>query len=176
MSDPSLVVGVNSYVSLIDAHALAATRISSTGWNTAIHPEPDPELETQPNPALVASLNAARCKALITATALLDRMRWQGRPLTPTQQLAFPRVNEHAPLGYPLTTEVPAAIITATVELALNLLNGGQPLTKPLQSQMIGDSMVMYFPTIADELPKHVRRLIEPYLRVGSANVAEVQF
>ena len=67
-------------------------------------------------------------------------------------------------------------MVTATVELAIHLLAAGEHAGAPVMQRMLGDSMTMYFPTIADELPKHVRRLIEPYLRASSANVAEVRF
>jgi hypothetical protein len=156
MTEPVATPGENAYLSLEDASAIAATMLFADAWN--------------------AATDLARTKALITATSLLDRMRWQGKPLAPTQSLAWPRIPEHAVPGYPLATETPPAIAKASVELAAYLLQTGAPSAKPVQQQMLGDSMVMYFPTISDEFPKHVRRLIEPYLRVHSANVAEVQF
>ncbi|ONF95984.1 DnaT-like ssDNA-binding protein [Sphingomonas jeddahensis] len=158
MTDPvpawTIRAGVNSYISLAEAQAIAATRLFAAAWNGAAE--------------------ATRSQALITATALLDRMRWQGRPLAPTQPLAWPRVSDRAPHGYPATADTPPAIITACVELAVHLLTQGQHSGAPVMQRMLGDSMTMYFPTIADELPKHVRRLIEPHLRASSANVAEV--
>jgi hypothetical protein len=146
--------GVTSYASLADANTIADSRLFASAWS--------------------AATDDTRGKALATATALLDRMRWQGRPIAPTQPLAWPRVPDRCPHGYPMVAPVPAAIVTACVELAIHLLTQGQLPAAPVQSRMLGDSMTMYFPTIADELPKHVRRLIEPHLRVSSANVAEV--
>ena len=159
MSDPTasvIIVGVNSYVALNDADALAATRLFAANWNVANE--------------------LTRAQALITATALLDRMQWEGRPVVPSQPLAWPRVPERCLAGYPLTAEIPSAIVTATVELAIYLLGKGELGGLPVMQRMLGDSLVMYFPTIADELPKHVRRLIEPHLRATSANMAEVRF
>ena len=161
MTDESFVpttalVGRNSYVDLDTANEIAAQRLHNVAW--------------------VAANDDARARAIITATALLDRLRWQGRPLAPTQSLAWPRVADGCPPGYPLSVETPQAIVTATVELAIHLLGTGEPSGAPVQQRMLGDSLVMYFPTIADEFPKHVRRLIEPYLEVSSANVAEVRF
>lgn len=156
MSEPVVTPGVNAYLSLEAAKEVAAGMLFADRWN--------------------AATDLACTRALITATALLDRMRWQGRRLSPTQPLAWPRVADRALPGYPLAIETPAAIARATVELAAHLLEAGPPSSKPVMQQMLGDSMVMFFPTIADELPKHVRRLIEPYLRASSANVAEVQF
>ena len=146
--------GINSYASLAEAQAIAATRLFASAWNGATE-------QTQ-------------SQALITATALLDRMRWQGRALAPTQPLAWPRVPDRCPHGYPLTAATPPAIVTACVELAIYLLTQGQLSGAPVMQRMLGDSITMYFPTIADELPKHVRRLIEPHLRASSANLAEV--
>lgn len=157
MTDPTLTVGQNAYLSLPDAQAIADTRLFADPWN--------------------AATDANKARALVTATSLLDRMGWQGRKLAPTQRLAWPRVADRAPLGYPLATETPDAIKTASVELAIHLLTtgalGGGP---PIMQRMLGDSMEMFYPTIADEFPKHVRRLIEPHLRASSANVAEVRF
>lgn len=156
MNESLITVGQNSYIDLDGANAIAASYLFEGQWS--------------------ASTEIARERALITATSLLDRMSWQGRPLDRAQSLAWPRVNAVAPYGYPLTVEVPAPIIRATVELAVHLLGVDEPASKPIMQRMLGDSMVMYFPTIADELPKHVRRLIEPHLNSSSANVAEVRF
>jgi len=154
---PIIVIGLNAYLTLDDAEELAATRLFTEPWS---------------------SVNArTREQAIITATALLHGARWQGRKLAPTQPLAWPRVAERAPLGYPITTEVPQAIKTASVELAIHLLaTGTLGGGAPIMQRMLGDSMEMFYPTVADEWPKHVRRLIEPYLRASSANVAEVHF
>ncbi|QQV75873.1 hypothetical protein H5J25_09610 [Sphingomonas aliaeris] len=146
--------GINSYIGLADANTIAAGRLFATGWN--------------------ASTDETRAKALATATASLDQMRWAGRPVAPTQPLAWPRVPERCPPGYPLSAPTPPEILTACVELAIHLIANGQQSSAPVQMRTIGDTSVMYFATIADELPKHVRRLIEPHLRVASAHVAEV--
>ncbi|MBL4793674.1 MAG: hypothetical protein JKY97_12200 [Citromicrobium sp.] len=148
--------GVNSYVTLAEANALADTRLFAGSWD--------------------AATDDTRERALITATALLDRLQWKGRPLVATQPLAWPRAPDARPYGYPLTTDIPQGITTATVELAIHLLSVGQFAGAPVQQRMLGDSMVMYLPTVADEFPKHVRRAIEPHLCASSANVAEVQF
>lgn len=149
------IVGVNSYADLDQANAVADTRLFVSVWN--------------------ATADESRCRALQTATALLDRMQWKGRPVAPTQPLSWPRVPDRCPYGYPIAVTIPAEIATACIELAIHLLAQGQLASAPVQTRMLGDSMTTYFPTIADELPKHVRRLIEPHLRVPSANVAEVQ-
>jgi hypothetical protein len=150
-------VGTNSYVSLDAANALASERLFAGAW--------------------AAATADTRAQALMTATALLERMQWEGRPLAPTQALAWPRVADRCPDGYPLTADIPAPIAAATVELAIYLLGQAEmPGGPAIMQRMLGDSMVMHFAHVADELPKHVRRLIEPFLRSSSANVAEVRF
>lgn len=154
---PTITVGQNAYLTLDAASAIADTRLFAAAWTSAT--------------------TATQAKALLTATALLDRMQWQGRKVASSQSLAFPRVSDFATPGYPLTTEIPPAIITASVELAIHLLKSGDFGGGPaVQMRMLGDSNVMHFSHVADELPKHVRRLIEPHLRSSSANIAEVQF
>jgi hypothetical protein len=151
----TVIVGVDSYIALEAANQIAANRLFSSPWTNAD--------------------TGTRCSALRTSTALLDRMGWQGRPLAPTQALAWPRVPDRCPLGYPMSPPIPDAITTACVELAIQLLGAGQLPGAPVQMRQLGDAMTMFFPTVADELPKHVRRLIEPHLRVSSSNVAEVR-
>jgi len=154
---PALIVGTNSYVSLAQANDVASTRLFSIAW--------------------IAGTDATRAKALITATAVLDRMRWLGRKLVPTQPLEWPRVPDRAIPGYPLAVAVVPPITTATIELAIHLLGQGDMGGGPaVMQRMLGDSMVMFQAYTPDDLPKHVRRLIEPYLRVSSAHNAEVQF
>lgn len=148
--------GVNSYATLAEAQSIAATRLFANAWN--------------------GSSEQTQSQALITATALLDRMRWQGRVLAPTQPLAWPRVPDRCPKGYPLVAATPPSIVAACVELAVHLLTQGALSSAPVMQRMLGDSMTIYFPTIADELPKHVRRLIEPHLHASSANICEVLF
>lgn len=153
----NLIVGVNSYISLQAADELASNRLFATAWTSAT--------------------TETKQRAIQTATALLDRLQWQGRPVAPSQPLAWPRVNERCPQGYPLTSEIPDAIATATAEFAMHLLATSElPGGPAVMQRMLGDSMLMHFAHVADELPKHVRRLIEPFLRSSSANVAEVRF
>ena len=91
-----------------------------------------------------------RAAALCTATAILDRLKW--------------RCKDAAPLA------------TACAELAFHLLTQAAHPGAPVQMRQLGDSLTMYFPSVADELPKHVRRLIEPFLIVGSTHSSELVF
>lgn len=156
MSDPAILPGVNSYLSLEEANDIAAGYLFATAFTAATEP--------------------AQARALITATALLDRRRWKGRPLSPTQPLQWPRLPDSWPIAIGAEADAPAPIKRAAVELACHLLQHGEPADAPIQSQMLGDSMLMYFPRQSDDLPKAVRHLIAPYLVAGSAHVAEVRF
>lgn len=151
---PSVTVGTDSYIALDGAGIFAADRLFTGAWARAD--------------------DATRCAALRTSTALLDGMRWQGRRVVPTQALEWPRVPDRCPHGYPMSATIPAAIVSACVALAIHLLSQGQLASAPVQTRQLGDAVTTYFPTIADELPKHVRRLIEPHLIASSANVAEI--
>lgn len=149
--------GVNSYVSLAEAHEIADSRLFSQPWTGATE--------------------IAQAQAVITATSLLDRMRWQGRTATAGQPLAWPRVPERIFAGTPVAADIIPPIKTACVELAIHILTVGEYGGGPaVQMRMLGDSNVMHFAHVPDELPKHVRRLIEPYLSASSAHVAAVQF
>lgn len=150
-------IGVNSYVTLAEAHEIAESRLFSQPWTGATE--------------------IAQVQSIITATALLNRMRWQGRTAAAGQPLAWPRVPERTFAGTAIAADIIPPIKAATVELAIHLLTTGEyGGGAPLMSRMLGDSMVMYHNHVSDEFPKHVRRLIEPYLSASSANVAEVQF
>lgn len=151
------IVGVNSYVSLTEAQEIAESRLFSHPWTAATE-------DTQN-------------QAILTSTALLDRMRWQGRTAAAGQPLAWPRVPERSFAGTPIAANIIPPIKTACVELAIHLLSTGEyGGGAPLMSRMLGDAMTMYHNHVSDEFPKHLRRLIEPYLQASSAHVATVQF
>ena len=143
------------YISLADAEALASKRLHAIAWRAAA-------ADTKPI-------------ALATAAAVLDQLKWAGTPVDSAQALAWPRrsVRDYSGRLLPQDT-IPAAVATACAELAFHLIGNPQPAGNPVQMRQLGDSLVMYFPTVADELPRHVRRLIEPYLRVRSAHAAEL--
>jgi hypothetical protein len=154
------IVGTETYVSFADADALANDRLNSAEWRTAVASFQSAEAGSIP----------AECRqALITATATLDRMTWEGAPAVAGQTLAWPRQ------GLSVASDaIPQALATACAELAFYLLTPESRRPRGIQMQMIGQSMETYFPEVADELPKHVRRLIEPFLRVRSSHSAEL--
>jgi hypothetical protein len=149
-----VIAGVDSYISLADADGYANSRLFGAAWSAA-------------------AVND-RHRALRSATDALDGLSWRGRPVAASQPLAWPRVASAAPRGYPLVAPFPSAVERACVELASHMLRNGQLSNRMIQTTMLGDAMTIAFPTVADELPTHIRRLIEPFLASSSANVAEV--
>lgn len=154
------IVGENSYITVEDAGELAEQRLTSAAW---------------------AAADATMCaRALIHATALLDRMKWLGQPATTTQHLSWPRTgvipNDRSlrTLSLFASPTTPPALAIATAELAFHMLANPEPADLRVQMRQIGPAMEMYFPDTPDEIPVHVRRLIEPYLRTPSAYAAEV--
>lgn len=155
---PVLTVGVDSYVTYEQAVGIADTTLFAQAWQIAA-----PE---------------RKALSLKTATSLLSRMRWKGIPTNPSQKLAWPRTNVRNKYGQLIPSDaIPSDLAIATVELAIYLLaNGTYPGGPAVQMRQLGDALTMYFAGVTDELPKHVRRLVEPYLLVGSSHVAEVAF
>jgi hypothetical protein len=140
------IVGTETYIAFADADALANDRLNAAEWRAAVAAfEGD-------------GIPAACRQALITAAATLSRMSWE------------------AELSLPLAPDsIPPALATACAELAFYLLSAeGRRRRTGVQMEMIGQAMVTYFPEVADELPKHVRRLVEPLLRVRSTHCAEL--
>ena len=137
------IVGTETYISFADADAIAADRLNAAEWRAAVaaHDASDGTVPVE-------------CRrALITATATLDRMPWEGSPTA---------------------NGIPAALAIACAELAFHLLTPEDQPRRNVQMSMVGQSMETYFPEVADELPMHVRRLIEPFLRVRSKHSAEL--
>ena len=98
----AVVVGTDSYVTNAEAIAYLADAINGQGW---------------------ASLDvAAQDRALITATRMIDRARWQGSRTVDGQTLAWPRTDVTC-FGVAVdSATVPDRIKTGQIELA-NLLS-----------------------------------------------------
>jgi hypothetical protein len=169
-------VGTETYISFADADALAVDRLNAGEWRAAVaeylaelNRSYDPEAGDPPPPSLDEAIPAVCRQALTTATATLDRLAWAGSLATAQQPLSWPRTGLSVPAD-----PTPRALATACAELAFHLLTPEGQQRRGVQMQMIGQAMETYFPEVADELPKHVRLLIEPFLRVGSAHNAEL--
>lgn len=153
------IVGTESYIAFAEADGLAADRLNAIEWRAAVAAHNADE-------ASVGIPSLCR-QALMTATATLDRLAWAGAPSAPDQALAWPRRGFADP-----SEAIPQAVATACAELAFHLLTTEGSWRPNIQMVMIGQAMETYFAEVADELPKHVRRLIEPLLIVGSKHSA----
>lgn len=173
MSAVAPIVGIESYISFANADTLAGDRLNANEWRAAIaaHQAEHAALE-QSGAAPVAPGIPALCRrALITATATMERLKWAGRPISPLQPLAWPRTGTGLPDAI-----IPAPIATACAELAFYLLSPEAAQPDGVQLTMIGQSMETRFASVSDELPRHVRRLVEPYLAVRSKHSSALLF
>ena len=147
----ALVVGTNSYVSVVTATAYFADRLDAGSWETA------PERQ--------------QSAALVTASRAIDAMPLQGRLILSTQAMAFPRYMWTANLAeiddawvvnsdaedYPVPgwvdVGIPQAVMDASCEEALSLLSitdadaaRQRLLAQGLVSQTAGDASETYNP------------------------------
>ncbi|HEX8443812.1 MAG TPA: DnaT-like ssDNA-binding protein [Allosphingosinicella sp.] len=187
MNVPEPTVGLNTYISVANASAVAANRLQADEWRAAIAAHEaataaalqDTADNSKPLPESPPTVPAECRQALATATATLDRLKWAGTRASASQTLAWPRRRVLDRDGQVVPANViPPAIATACAELAFFLLARGRDPSGNAQTQMrmIGQSMETYFASVSDELPTHVGRLIEPFLEVRSRHSAELLF
>jgi hypothetical protein len=156
------IVGTETYVSFAVANAVADDRLNAQAWQTIVAQYVATQAaeaaanDTEPTP-LSEAIPAECRQALTTAAATLSRMPW-------ASDLALPLAAEN----------IPPALTTACAELAFYLLTAESRRRRNVQMSMVGQAMETYFAEVADELPKHVRRLVEPFLRVRSTYSAEL--
>ncbi len=156
----ALVLGTNTYVTMVEADAYFDTRIDAGAWINA----DDDDQES----------------ALVTATLLLDENQFIGVAVSSTQSLAWPRKDAlyfDPKLGMEksVTTETyPKQVKVATFEMALHLLTNENLLDNKTQtferikvgSIEIEDSTkdVLKIPV----LPLRIKKLLSPLLVNGS--------
>ncbi len=110
----ALIVGETSYVDVATASAYLAGHIDGARWDAAT---PDD-----------------RERALIQATRQIDRLSLRGAPAEAGQPLAFPR-REMTGYGWAVQSAVPQAVLDATCEEALALLDGERRQRQQLQAE-----------------------------------------
>lgn len=103
-----LTVGVDSYISLVDANTYFNTRVDVAAWTNSTDPEKE--------------------KALATAASLMNEIIWVGVAASDSQVLAFPRAGDYMDpvLGKVVTlntAQIPQRIKAANCEQAYQLLN-----------------------------------------------------
>lgn len=82
---------------------------------------------------------ATKARAVITATAVLDRLQFAGGRSTTTQALQWPRYETYDRDGWPFDSdEIPVAVKNATALLALELVKAGttDPMATTAQDKL----------------------------------------
>lgn len=95
----------NSYLSVVEADAIAATMLGTLKWNDPTLPQSDKE------------------KALIQATLQLDTLTWIGSKASDTQPLDWPRKDVKCDEKSYAENVIPREVELATFDLAEGLLN-----------------------------------------------------
>jgi hypothetical protein len=153
----ALAKGVNSYVTVAEADSYFENRLDVAAWSSAT-PED-------------------KAKALTTATAYLDDLRWIGYAVSDSQLLAFPRTGSYFDprAGYEVVlddNEVPTRVVNATFELAYHFLNNDGLLddTGTVDAIQVG-SISLQNVRAASKVPLHVKRLINPLLHNAGSGI-----
>jgi hypothetical protein len=114
-----------------------------------------------------------KAKALVSATRLLNRQKWVGTKADADQELASPRTGVDGVED----DEIPQAVIDASIELALALVDGSDVQTVASQEQAVrsiraGSVAIDYFRSTAlyvGRFPQIVQELIGVYLSGSGA-------
>ena len=150
-----LAVGTNAYVDREMADAYFADKLRSSGWQAASEDD--------------------RERALIAATAAVDRLGFNGSISRYDQPLAWPRLRMRDREDRSIASNVvPVAVTAATCEYALHLL--AAPEAKPssaITRKRVGDLEIQYRASTPDPIPPAVRELLAPFLS-GSPHSARV--
>ena len=106
----TLIVGETSYVDVATASAYLADHIDGAAWT--------------------AASEGQKSAALVSASRAIDRLPLRGAPVDADQHLAFPR-KERTGYGWSVQSAVPQAVLDATCEEALALLDGEKRQRRP---------------------------------------------
>lgn len=154
----ALIVGTNSYISVVDATTYFNDSLSSGDWAGV-----DPDTQSQ---------------SLITATRMLDRATWQGSKTVAAQALQWPRTGVTDRYSNPVdSVAVPPQVINATCELALAIVLDPTVQTVKNQNSNIktikaGPAEVTFMrPVVAGRFPTIIQELIGQFLSAAK-NIA----
>ncbi|MGW5841110.1 DnaT-like ssDNA-binding protein [Methylorubrum extorquens] len=141
-----LTIGTNTYVSLADADDILSFKLHSGGWKSTSEQD--------------------RERALIEATAAIDRLGFNGSIARYDQPLGWPRLRMRDREGRSIDPNVvPQVVRTATCEMALHLLTAPELKPSPAVSRKrVGDLEIQYRATLPDPVPLSVRQLLAPFL------------
>jgi len=151
----ALAKGTNSYATREEATTYFADRLDVAAWTSATDAQKD--------------------QSLVTATKILDNLKWTGAAISDSQALAFPRYGTYydPKLGYVATLPdiVPTRIVDATFELAYHLLNNDGLLddTGSVTDLSVGQ-ISLNIKTEASLIPAAVKAIINPLLVRGGSS------
>ena len=148
----ALIVGTNSYGSVVDANTYFSTSVAIADWE---------QFDT-----------AAKERGLITVTGLLEQVHWSGTKEDSQQTLAFSRIGLISPEGTVLTAPQSLALIKkASYEYALavlkdpSILNSTNVTGSNIKKVEAGSAKVTYFKPIAGtKYPLQVLSLIKDHI------------
>jgi hypothetical protein len=175
--DDDLVPGVDSYASLEAADAILAASLHADHWDATPpildDPEnPEPTEGFEPPAGAVAAVRTKRA-ALLDATHIITALPLSGRKAQPDAPLAFPRVGLRDGEGYAVSgTLIPEEVERATAFLAAHLVKSrrdGSAEAERLVSSRIGQSAGVFRTPSLDNLPRHVRAMLKPFLQGGAS-------
>lgn len=154
-SEPlDLVVGVNTFVTWVEADAYFDTRVHNEVWTE--------NLETQE-------------EALITASKILDLENWEGITSEPDQAMSWPRVGRitNTRSGWDIVLDtieggIPRSVKSATCELALHLINNSDLLEDTGDTESIQVSSISLVSiTKAEMIPSYIKSMYRELLVGG---------
>jgi hypothetical protein len=150
----ALTLNVNSYATTQMAASYFEDRIDVAAWEAASEPQ--------------------RSQALVTASMMLNEIRWVGSSTSQTQKLAFPRAGAYydTMLEAEIVLDsavVPVRILEATYELAYHLLNNDGLLDSAgaISNLQVGSIKIETIIAPA-RFPSTVRRLFGPLVVSGA--------
>lgn len=149
----SLKKGINSYATVAEADAYFEDRLDAAAWSLASEEQ--------------------REMALVTATTIIDTMRWLGYVKDSEQRLAFPRVVKYFDdkLGMEVqldSMEVPERILVGLFEQAYHLLNTEGILDEVGSLDSLGVGTISIdIKREAALIPPIVRKVVKPLLRTA---------
>jgi hypothetical protein len=175
--------GLESFITLQVADELLAKSLHGDDWGPTPLPINDDEDDPfftdpfTPPAAHVAVINRKRA-ALRDASGLIATLPFAGRKSATDLPLAFPRTGLRDHEGSPVSSiHIPAQVERATALLAAHILkrhNEGEVGASTLVSYRVGQTSGEFRPPSPDDLPRHVRKTLEPFL-LGSASLARVR-
>lgn len=152
----ALTLNVNSYATIPMATLYFEDRLDVAAWDSAN--------------------DLQRAQALVTASLMLNEIRWVGKATSPSQKLAFPREGFYYDTMLEtdvslVGTVVPDRIIESTYELAYHLLNNDGLLDNAgtIANLQVGPIKIDTIVAPA-RFPNKVRRLFNPLVAGGAGS------